>query len=97
MKAEPVLMIQMPVTELQRMIQEAVNSALDVKFEPLRRQFEDRLIGVKEVCEKLGVTRQTLVNLEKREELIPLRIGSKVRYKESAVTAYLAEKEQETY
>lgn len=95
MKAEPVLMIQMPVTELQRMIQEAVNSALDVKFEPLRRQFEDRLIGVKEVCEKLGVTRQTLYNI--KDELPPIKIGSKVRYKESAVTAYLAEKEQDNY
>lgn len=95
MKAEPVLMIQMPVTELQRMIQEAVNSALDAKFEPLRRQFEDRLIGVKEVCEKLGVTRQTLYNI--KDELPPIKIGSKVRYKESAVTAYLAEKEQDNY
>lgn len=97
MKAEPVLMIQMPISELERMLREAVKSEIKAEFEPLRRQFEDRLIGVKEVCEKLGVTRQTLVNLEKREELIPLRIGSKVRYKESAVTAYLAEKEQDNY
>ena len=94
MKAEHILMTSMPVSELERMLEKLIDARLDVKFEPLRRQFEDRLIGVKEVCEKLGVTRQTLVNLEKREELIPLRIGSKVRYKESAVTAYLAKKEQ---
>lgn len=95
MKAEHILMTSMPVSELERMLEKLIDARLDVKFEPLRRQFEDRLIGVKEVCEKLGVTRQTLYNI--KDELPPIKIGSKVRYKESAVTAYLAEKEQDNY
>lgn len=90
--AEHVLMVSMPVTELKQMINDAVNSALDLKFEPLRRQFEDRLIDVKETGKKLGVTRQTLVNLEKRGELVPIRVGSSVRYRESDITRYLNSK-----
>lgn len=92
MKAEPVLMIQMPINELERMIREAIDASLDIRFEPLRRQFEERLLDVNEVCDILSVTRMTLHNLEKRKELMPVRIGSKVRYKESVLTAYLTEK-----
>ena len=68
--AEHVLMVSMPVSELKQMINDAVDTALDRKFEPLRKQFEDRLITANETAEKLGVTRMTLHNLEKREELI---------------------------
>ena len=93
MNANSIFMIQMSVVELEQMLRKAVDDALDVKLEPLRRQFEDRIIGVQEVCKTLGVTRMTLYNLEKRGELFPIRIGSKVKYKESAVMAYLAEKE----
>lgn len=87
--AESVLMVTMTVTELQLMIKNAVNEAMSKEFAPLRRQFEDRLIDVKEAAAKLEVTRMTLYNLEKRGELIPLRIGSKVKYRESDITVYL--------
>lgn len=90
--AEHVLMVSMPVSELKQMINDAVDTALDRKFEPLRKQFEDRLITANETAEKLGVTRMTLHNLEKREELIPIRIGGKVQYRESDITIYLRKK-----
>ena len=67
--AEPLLMIQMPVTELQRLIREAVKAEIKEEFEPLRKQFEDRFMGINEVCEKLGVTRMTLHNLEKKRRI----------------------------
>lgn len=90
--AEHVLMVSMPVSELKQMIAEAVDKALDTKFEPLRKQFEDRLISADETAEKLGVTRMTLYNLEKRGELMPVRVGSKVQYRESDITIFLRNK-----
>lgn len=90
--AEQILMVTMPISELKQMINDAVNTALDRKFEPLRKQFEDRLITANEAAEKLGVTRMTLHNLEKREELMPIRIGGSVKYRESDITVYLRNK-----
>ena len=49
--AEHVLMVSMPITELKQMITDAVDKALDTKFEPLRKQFEDRLITTNEAAE----------------------------------------------
>ena len=66
-------MISMPVTELANLIEIAVDKVLDKRFSPLRRQFEDRLITLKEAAQKLGVTDRTMNNLEKRGELIPTR------------------------
>lgn len=90
--AEHVLMVSMPVSELKQMINDAIDTALDRKFEPLRKQFEDRLITADEAAQKLGVTRMTLYNLEKRKDLIPVRIGGKVQYRESDLTIYLRNK-----
>ena len=85
MDTKAVLMISMPVTELANLIEIAVDKVLDKRFSPLRRQFEDRLITLKEAAQKLGVTDRTMNNLEKRGELIPTRIGAKVMYKESDI------------
>lgn len=90
--AEQILMVTMTVSEFRQIINDAVDTALDRKFEPLRKQFEDRLITAKEAAEKLRVTRMTLHNLEKREELMPVRIGGKVQYRESDITIYLRNK-----
>lgn len=92
MDTKAVLMISMPVTELANLIEIAVDKVLDKRFSPLRRQFEDRLITLKEAAQKLGVTDRTMNNLEKRGELIPTRIGAKVMYKESDITQYLNRK-----
>ena len=94
MDTKAVLMISMPVTELANLIEIAVDKVLDKRFSPLRRQFEDRLITLKEAAQKLGVTDRTMNNLEKRGELIPTRIGAKVMYKESDIAQYLNRKSQ---
>lgn len=94
MDTKAVLMISMPVTELANLIEIAVDKVLDKRFSPLRRQFEDRLMTLKEAAQKLGVTDRTMNNLEKRGELIPTRIGAKVMYKESDITQYLNRKSQ---
>lgn len=90
--AEQILITSISIAELRQMIKEAVDTSLDVRFEPLRKQFEDRLMTANETAEKLGVTRMTLHNLEKRGELMPVRIGCKVQYRESDITIYLRNK-----
>ncbi|PXV61210.1 helix-turn-helix protein [Dysgonomonas alginatilytica] len=90
--AEAVLMVTMTVSELQSMIKSAVNEVIQKEFAPLRKQFEDRLITADETATKLQVTRVTLYNLEKRGHLLPIRVGSKVMYSESAITVYLMSK-----
>lgn len=92
MDTKAVLMISMPIEELSNLIERKLDEVLDKRFSPLRRQFEDRLISLKDAALKLGVTERTMNNLEKRGELIPSRIGSKVMYKESDITQYLNRK-----
>lgn len=94
METKAVLMISMPVDELIKLINTSVSRAVKEEFKPLRKQFEDRLISLKEASKKLGVTDRTMNNLEKRGELIPTRIGAKVMYKESDITQYLSRSAQ---
>lgn len=94
METKAVLMISMPVDELIKLINTSVSRAVKEEFKPLRKQFEDRLISLKEASQKLGVTDRTMNNLEKRGELIPTRIGAKVMYKESDITQYLSRNAQ---
>lgn len=94
METKAVLMITMPVEELGNLIERRLDEVLDRRFSPLRRQFEDRLISLKEAAQKLGVTDRTMNNLEKRGELAPTRIGAKVMYKESDITQYLNRRAQ---
>lgn len=94
METKAVLMISMPVDELIKLINTSVSRAVKEEFKPLRKQFEDRLISLKEASQKLGVTDRTMNNLEKRGELIPTRIGAKVMYKESDITQYLSRSAQ---
>lgn len=84
-------MVTMPVEELQNMIQEAVQVVVKREFAPLRRQFEERLISLKDTATTLGVTKQTLYNMEQRGDLIPVRISpKKIMYRESDITQYLS-------
>ena len=79
-------MVSMPVTELQRMISAAVDKALEQRFEPLRKRFEERMLTTKEVAEALRVSEMTVYNMAKRGELNQIKIGSKTMYRESEVT-----------
>lgn len=94
MDTKAILMISIPIEELGKLIELKLDEVLDRRFSPLRKQFEDRLIPLKEASEKLGVTERTMNNLEKRGELIPTRIRAKVMYRESDITQYLNRKIQ---
>ena len=86
---EKLIVMTMTESELFLLLKNVVKEAVREEFAPLRRQFEDRLIKLKEASKKLGVTGRTMYNLEKRGELFPIRIGAKVMYKESDIIQYV--------
>lgn len=83
---ESTIVITMSVTEFQNIIAEAVDKALEQRFEPLRKRFEERMLTTKEVAEALRVSEMTVYNMAKRGELTQIKIGSKTMYRESEVT-----------
>lgn len=83
---ESTIVITMSVTEFQNIITAAVDKALEQRFEPLRRRFEERMLTTKEVAEALRVSEMTVYNMAKRGELTQIKIGSKTMYRESEVT-----------
>ena len=83
---ESTIVITMSVTEFQKMISEAVDKALEQRFEPLRKRFEERMLTTKEVAEALRVSEMTVYNMAKRGDLTQIKIGSKTMYRESEVT-----------
>lgn len=89
METKAVLMISMPVDELIKLINTSVSRAVKEEFAPLRRQFEERLIPLKETAEKLGVSERTMYNLKVRGELVPIYVSGKPTYRESDITQYL--------
>ena len=68
----------MTESELFLLLKNAVKDVLKEEFAPLRRQFEDRLIPLKEAAQKLGVTDRTMNNLEKRGDVIGNFVSSKI-------------------
>lgn len=83
---ESTIVITMSVTEFQNIIAAAVDKALEQRFEPLRKRFEERMLTTKEVAEALRVSEMTVYNMAKRGELTQIKIGSKTMYRESEVT-----------
>lgn len=83
---ESTIVITMSVTEFQNIIAEAVDKALEQRFEPLRKRFEERMLTTKEVAEALRVSEMTVYNMAKRGDLTQIKIGSKTMYRESEVT-----------
>ncbi len=83
---ESTIVITMSVTEFQNIIAEAVDKALEQRFEPLRKRFEERMLTTREVAEALRVSEMTVYNMAKRGELTQIKIGSKTMYRESEVT-----------
>lgn len=90
--AEQILMVTMTVSEFRQIINDAVNTALDRKFEPLRRQFEDRLIDRTDAAKALGVTLATLHNWNRNGTLLHVKIGGSVKYRESDITTFIRNK-----
>lgn len=83
---ESTIVITMSVTEFQNIITAAVDKALEQRFEPLRKRFEERMLTTKEVAEALRVSEMTVYNMAKRGDLTQIKIGSKTMYRESEVT-----------
>lgn len=83
---ESTIVITMSVTEFQNIITAAVDKALEQRFEPLRKRFEERMLTTKEVAEALRVSEMTVYNMAKRGDLTQTKIGSKTMYRESEVT-----------
>ena len=83
---ESSIVITMSVTEFQNIIAEAVDKALEQRFEPLRKRFEERMLTTREVAEALRVSEMTVYNMAKRGDLTQIKIGSKTMYRESEVT-----------
>lgn len=86
---EKIIVLTMTESELFQLLKSAVKEVVREEFAPLRREFEDRLITLREASKKLGVTDRTMNNLEKRGELLPTRIGAKVMYRESDITQFV--------
>ena len=55
---------------------------------------QERLLGVGEVCEILGLSRSKIYELFGTGELKSLRIGRSVRVRQSTLTAFVAKCEQ---
>lgn len=87
------MMISMPLKDFTELVKKVVSEEVSEQFKDVKKQFQERLIHRSEVAETLGVTPQTLWNLEKRGTLIPVRIGSKIMYRESDVTQYINRKQ----
>ena len=49
-----------------------------------------KLYTIKQVTEYFKLTRQTLNKLEKQGKLVPVRIGSSIRYKKSDIEKILS-------
>ena len=76
---ENVLLVVTP-TQLREFAEEIISSALSAK-----KQEDTTLLTANEVAENLGVDKSTLWRWEKSGYLTPIRIGSKIRYKQSEV------------
>ena len=67
-------------TQLREFAEEIISNALSAK-----KQDDTTLLTANEVAELLNVDKSTLWRWEKSEYLKPIRIGSKIRYKQSEV------------
>ena len=76
---ENVLLVVTP-TQLKEFAEEIISNALSA-----REKEDDTLLTATEVSRMLEVDKTTLWRWEKNKQLMPIRIGSKVRYKSSEV------------
>lgn len=67
--------------DLKNVIEGIINETLLKKGD----QKQDKLLTVAEVCNELGVDRSTLWRWEREHYLMPVRLGSKVKYKMSDI------------
>lgn len=76
----------MSYPEFEKALEDIVDKVLDRRFEPLKKKYEEKLVTRDEVLKVLKISAPTLWRMEQRGDLIPVRIGRKVMYKESEIT-----------
>lgn len=76
----------MSYPEFEKALEDIVDKVLDRRFEPLKKKYEEKLVTRDEVLKILKISAPTLWRMEQRGDLIPVRIGRKVMYKESEIT-----------
>lgn len=80
------IMITMSYPEFEKALEDIVDKVLDRRFEPLKKMYEEKLVTRDEVLRVLKISAPTLWRMEQRGDLVPVRIGRKVMYKESEIT-----------
>ena len=80
------IMITMSYPEFEKALEDIVDKVLDRRFEPLKKIYEEKLVTRDEVLRVLKISAPTLWRMEQRGDLVPVRIGRKVMYKESEIT-----------
>ena len=89
MNAENIVLI--PKSDLMNLIGEALERNNELLRASILKDLQDKPKNRtrKRTCELLGVSHVTLWKLEKKGELMPIRIGSKVLYRDADIQAYL--------
>lgn len=83
------MMVTMPVHEFVSLLRTTVSEEVGKQISELKRQFSEKLISRIEVLNVLGISAPTLWRMEKRGELMPVRVKGKVMYRESDITQLL--------
>lgn len=68
-------------SELERILRNLVNDLISEREEVKKETY----ISANQVSNLLGVSKSTLWRWEKENYLVPVRVGNKLRYKESEV------------
>ena len=69
-------------------LESVVKKVLHEVLNELRPKDEDKLLTVAETVELLKIDRTTLWRWEKAKYLVPVRLGNRVRYKESDIIKF---------
>lgn len=86
----PNLSLTVSAQDLRIIINEMVLNERERIKDEMARNYELPCLTRKQAAEKLGVHINTMLALEKRRELIPERVGSKLLYRQSDIDEYLS-------
>lgn len=81
-----IVLISLPIEDLRDLLKDAVRQELS-SIEP--EQGPDEILTRKELCGRLQVTEQTIINLERKGNIPRFFLGSSVRYNWREVLAAL--------
>ncbi|MDA0195917.1 MAG: helix-turn-helix domain-containing protein [Bacteroidetes bacterium] len=83
--------VLIPRSDLMNLFGEALERNNELLRESILKDLQNKPKNHtrKRTCELLGVSHVTLWKLDKKDELKPIRIGSKVLYRDADIQAYL--------